>query len=79
LAKRKKTLAATMVYRALLESILARAVSKYYTHGVRYLRKLDQLAAKVEDWRGHPNHAAYMAQLKEDHGRKRSFWSRYEG
>lgn len=78
LAKRKKILAATMVYRALLESILARAISKYYTHGVRYLRRLDQLATKVDEWHGHLNHAAYMAQLKEDHGRKHSFWKRYE-
>ena len=78
LAKRKRRLAASMVYRALLESILARGVSKYYTHGVRYLRKLDKLAGKIDDWHGYLSHAAYMAQLKEDHGRKRSFWSRYE-
>ncbi len=78
LAKRKRALAATMVYRALLESILARAISKYYTHGVRYLRRLDQLAVKVDEWDDYLDHAAYMAQLKEDHGRKRSFWKRYE-
>jgi len=39
---------ATMIYRSLLDSILARAQSKYYHHGVRYLKKLDNLATKIE-------------------------------
>ena len=34
-----RELAASVIYRALLESILKRAISKYYTHGVRYLKK----------------------------------------
>ncbi len=36
-------LAAVVIYRALLEGNLAKAISKYYTHGVRYLRRLDAL------------------------------------
>ena len=70
-------LVASIIYRALLESILARAQSRYYHHGVRYLKKLDALAPSVTDWRGIPHHEEYKDALFEAHKRKRSFWSRY--
>jgi hypothetical protein len=71
-------LAAVAIYRALLEANLARALSKYYSHGVRYLRKLDSLAGQVSDWRGIEPHAGYVQQIKRQHGRKPSFWEKYE-
>lgn len=43
-------LAATVVYRALLDSILRRGQAKTYPHGVRYLKKLDRLAKSISDW-----------------------------
>ena len=70
-------LAAVVVYRALLDSILERARSKIYGHGVRYLRKLDRLAGSIADWRGLPDHANYLASLRGSHARKSAFWSRY--
>lgn len=73
-----KGLSRTMIYRALLDSILARGISKYYTHGVRYLRRLDVIAPLVSDWRGFPTHDAYMAALHQNHARKSAFWKRYE-
>lgn len=77
--REKRFLMATILYRALLESILARAISKYYSHGVRYLRKLDALAPLVENWRGFTPHKDYFLELLEKHQRKSSFWGRYEG
>lgn len=74
-----RLLAATAVYRALLDSILRRAQTKTYTHGARYLKKLDKLAGSIDDWRNLPDHDAYTQQLREQHGRKTSFWSRYGG
>jgi hypothetical protein len=71
-------LVASVIYRALLESILRRAQSKYYHHGVRYLTKLEALAEKVETWRAVLPHEAYVDELRRTHGRKVSFWSRYE-
>ena len=70
-------LCASLLYRALLDSILQRAQSKAYPHGVRYLKKLDLLAGGIADWRTLESHAAYKAGLMEHHGRKSSFWSRY--
>lgn len=70
---------ASIVYRALLDSILSRAVAKYYNHGVRYLRKLDDLAVRIDDWKGLPPHMKYKTGLLAEHGRKRSFWLKYSG
>lgn len=70
-------LVATIVFRALLDSILRRGQTKTYTHGVRYLRKLDQLAISISDWRSLDNHDTYLQQLRQNHGRKSSFWFHY--
>lgn len=67
-----------LIYRACLDSILARARSKYYHHGVRYLKKLDSLAPKIDDWRGILPHEQYKRALRQHHARKRAFWSKYE-
>ena len=72
-------LCASIVYRALLGSILDRAYSKAYGHGVRYLKKLDRISESVLDWSDFDDHEAYLKKLRQQHGRKRSFWSRYEG
>ena len=72
-----KSLAATVLYRALLDSILGHARNKAYGHGARYLKKLDWLARMIDDWRGIEDHQVYSARLHEKHGRKTSFWSRY--
>lgn len=71
-------LSVTVLYRALLDSILKRAYTRAYGHGVRYLRKLDTLAESAADWREVPSHTEYFKSLREMHGRKRSFWKRYE-
>ncbi|MBD3332573.1 hypothetical protein GF356_06965 [candidate division GN15 bacterium] len=77
--KQGRFLVASIIYRALLESILRRAKSKYYTYGVRYLRKLDDLAPHIDDWDGQPDHDDYKVNLRLEHKLKRSFWARYEG
>ncbi|MEA1871110.1 MAG: hypothetical protein U9N00_02820 [Candidatus Bipolaricaulota bacterium] len=71
-------LGAVALYRALLESILRRAVSRYYHHGVRYLKKLDALGSRIDDWRDFTPHESYKEELLEKHARKHSFWARYE-
>lgn len=71
-------LAATVLYRALLNSILRRGQTRTYPHGVRYLKKLDRLAESISDWRGEEEHDTYRHALRQAHGRKSSFWSQYE-
>jgi hypothetical protein len=72
-------LAASLIYRSLLISILERGYTKAYPHGIRYLKKLDKLATSVTDWINFNHQEAFKAQIIQVHGRKRSFWSKYEG
>lgn len=76
--KNGRALVASVLYRALLDSILRRAQTKTYPHGVRYLKKLDKLAASISDWRAIESHAAYLEHLRQKHGRKTSFWPQYD-
>jgi hypothetical protein len=69
-------LAATLIWRALLDAILARAYAKAYGHAARYLRALRAVASDIEDYRGHPTHEMYEQSLRMGHGRKTSFWAR---
>jgi hypothetical protein len=71
-------LAVSLLYRPLLLSILERAYNKAYSHAARYLRKLDNLAHHIDDWQSFDSHDDFKAVLIEKHGRKSSFWSKYE-
>ncbi len=71
-------LVASLIYRSLLTSVLERGYTRAYHHGVRYLKKLDKLSVLVNDWKGFNNHQEFKEQIIQAHGRKRSFWSKYE-
>jgi hypothetical protein len=71
----KHPLAATILYRVLLDRILATARSKAYSHGARYLVSLDAMAARLAGDGTIDSHAAYRAGLLKKHGRKHGFWS----
>jgi hypothetical protein len=70
-------LAATILYRALLDEILASARSAAYGHGARYLERLDDLAGDLPDDAGTvvDTPATYREQLLKSHGRKSGFWA----
>lgn len=69
---------ASLIYRALTESILNHATYNAYSHGASYLKVLDQMAASVADWRGLPDHEAWRAAIHAAHHRKTSFWAHYQ-
>jgi len=73
-----RNLAATVIYRSLLISILERGYTKAYRHGVLYLKKLDKLAISITQWMKFDNHESFKDQIYLSHGRKHSFWSKYE-
>ena len=77
LEKEDRPLGASMLYRALLNSILKRGYIKAYPYGISYLKKLDTLAAKITDWKGFDDHETYKNRISEKHGRKKSFWDKY--
>lgn len=71
-------LVVSLIYRSLLTSVLERGYTKAYPHGVRYLKKLDKLAVIISDWKDFNNHEAFKGRIHRNHGRKHSFWSKYE-
>ncbi len=71
-------LAASLIYRSLLNAILERGYANAYPHGVRYLKKLDKLAVTIFDWNKFDHHDAFKERIMQAHGRKQSFWSKYE-
>ncbi|MBN1595137.1 hypothetical protein JW933_04340 [candidate division FCPU426 bacterium] len=73
-----RNLAATIIYRSLLDSILKRAYTKAYVHGIRYLKKMDTLAVSVAKWKNVENHETYKDRLYQQHRLKKSFWSKYK-
>ena len=76
--KNGRYLTAAILFRALLESILDRAQSRYYHHGVRYLKKLDELSMKIDNWGKLLPHSDYLGSIKQKHIRKTSFWGKYD-
>ena len=66
--------AATVLYRALLDDILTRARSPAYGYAARYLAKLGDLDAVDLAAEGLTGHEAYRAGLRGSHGRKTGFW-----
>ena len=67
-------LAASMLYRALLDDILTRAKSKAYGHGARHLARLADLARGIADFAPLAPNADYVARLRKLHSRKTAFW-----
>lgn len=67
---------AVLIWRALIDAILARGYAKAYGRAARYLLELRALSASIEDYRGHLSHESYERTLQQAHRRKASFWGR---
>ena len=72
-------LAASVLYRALIDDILDRGRSPAYGHGARHLTRLADLARELKPGDLTPDHGDYVARLRKAHGRKSGFWSQVEG
>ncbi len=68
-------LVATLMLRAMIDFALDKARSTRYGHAARHLQTCVYLSKRIDDWVGHPDHEAYLANLKLRHGRKTAFWN----
>lgn len=79
----EQPLAASLLYRTLIEDMLAKSRSAAYGHGARYLGVLDDLAPQLPAGAmaalGRLAHADWRAALLKAHGRKASFWAGVRG
>ena len=69
-----RALGAVLCLRALTDQILMAGRTKTYRYAKRYLDRLTALDSRVSDYREVPDHRGYLEDLRETHGRKRSFW-----
>jgi len=77
LAKQERYLAASLIFRCLLDSMMEHAYAKSYHHGVDYLNALDKVSPLIKDWKTYPTHNAYKVRLLQANKRKTSFWNQY--
>ena len=70
----KHPVAATLLYRRMIESILGRASANQYVYAVRDVRNCESLAGQLPEDAGIEGHDAFMARLRREHGRKSKFW-----
>ncbi len=68
-------LVATLMLRAMIDFALDKARIKRYRHAARHLQTCEYLSKRIDDWAGHCDHEAYLADLKLRHGRKTAFWN----
>ena len=68
-------LAATLVLRAMIDFTLTRSRAKRYRYAAEHLLACARLARDIPDFGAFEAHDAYVARLKEEHGRKFGFWS----
>ncbi|MFO7725423.1 MAG: hypothetical protein R6V45_07735 [Oceanipulchritudo sp.] len=79
LLEKDHPLAATILYRANLESILKQAKSKNYGYAARYAKKLVKLSVRIDNWKTVTPHEVYWKAIEETHKRKSAFWARLNG
>ena len=70
-------LAAVLLRRCLVEAILEKGQSKYYRYAIEDLMQTDILSRMVKDWHNIETQEHYLSRLRDRHGKKSSFWSRY--
>ena len=70
-------LASTLLYRKMIQSVLDKAKSKYYSYAGQDLALCTVLSTKISDWREYEPHDNYFTQMNELHKRKVSFWPQY--
>jgi len=66
-----------ILLRVLTDDILSGGRTQAYHHAASYLQQLDQLDDEIKTYSPLPDHAAYMGKVKAKHGRKYSFWAKY--
>ncbi|MFH7812852.1 MULTISPECIES: DUF6880 family protein [Acetobacter] len=66
---------ATLLYRLLIEAVLDKALSRYYSYAAKDLASCHLLAPMLTATYGMETHEAFMTRLKVQHKRKLGFWS----
>ena len=72
-------LAATLLWRAMINDALSQGRSSRYGYAVHHLNDCAAVSNGIADFGGHETHEAYCAALRLRHEAKMSFWAKLEG
>lgn len=72
-------IAATLLYRLLLKTILDRGESVAYTHGATYLAAMSDIKARLPHELPFVSHDEFIDEIRRKHGRKYGFWQLIPG
>lgn len=75
---KKRPLIATVLYRKLINGILASGKSKNYPRAITYMNILKKLAPKIKDWKSIDPHKTFVEKLWEKFPNRPSFWPKVE-
>lgn len=67
-------LAATLLLRPMVWGALEMGRTSRYRQAAEHLRSCDLLADRLDDWQGHPDHAAFVTRLHGRFGGRWGFW-----
>jgi len=70
-------LAATLLYRKMLQAVVDGAKSKYYNYAAKDLVACGNLSTQITNWEIYDDHNKYLQELEIKHKRKVSFWQKY--
>ncbi|MEK6248296.1 MAG: hypothetical protein N2C12_08960, partial [Planctomycetales bacterium] len=70
-------LAASLLYRLLVDGVLSRGTSRYYRHAISDLRAATLLADSVTEWEDFEPREADFDHVQQEHTRKWSFWKQW--
>lgn len=71
-------IAATLLYRKMIEPVLDETKSKYYNYAAKDLVTCGVLNFKIANWGTLQNHEEYLKAIEIKHKRKVSFWAEYK-
>ncbi len=71
----KFPLASALLRRSLIEATLNGAKSTRYKHAVRHLLEIEILDLQISDYGIQETHDEFVSRIKQQHPRKRGFWS----
>ena len=71
-------LAAVLLWRAMILFSLNNVRPKRYGHAARHLASCATAETEIADYGEHPDHAAFVTDLRACHGRKSGFWHRVD-
>lgn len=70
-------LTAVLLWRSMITFALDEARSKRYGHAARHLTSCAAADTLITDYGNYPDHEAFLNDLRTRHGRKTSFWNRF--